>query len=49
VGTLVDVNLSAVFGTPPPNERVLTVSALATWLTVLLAAWPDRHRSSSSC
>ena len=44
LGLLVVLWLGAVFGPPPPNERVLTMSALAIWLTVPWAAWADRHR-----
>jgi len=38
--------VGSVFGPPPPNERVIAVSALALWLTVPWAAWADRHRST---
>ncbi len=36
--------VGSVFGPPPPNERVLAVSALAMWVTVPWAAWADHHR-----
>ena len=35
--------LGSVFGPPPPDTRVLAVSALAIWLTVPWAAWADRR------
>lgn len=41
------VYLASLFGPPPPNVRVLAMSALAIWLTVPWAAWADRHRASS--
>ena len=34
----------SVFGPPPPNVRVLALSALALWLTIPWAAWADRQR-----
>lgn len=34
----------SVFGPPPPNIRVLALSALALWLTIPWAAWADRQR-----
>jgi hypothetical protein len=36
--------IASVFGPPPPNTRVLALSALAIWLTVPWAAWADRRR-----
>ncbi len=44
VGLLVVVYFASTFGPPPPNVRVLAVSALVIWLTVPWAAWADRHR-----
>jgi len=44
VGLLFVVYLASIFGPPPPNVRVLALSALAIWLTVPWAAWADRHR-----
>ena len=38
--------LGSVFGPPPPDTRVLALSALAIWLTVPWAAWADRRSSS---
>jgi len=38
------VYFASTFGPPPPNVRVLAVSALVIWLTVPWAAWADRHR-----
>ena len=37
----------AIFGPPPPNDRMLAWSALSIWLTVPWAAWADRHRKST--
>ena len=39
--------LGSVFGPPPPDTRVLAISALAIWLTVPWAAWADRHSQPS--
>jgi hypothetical protein len=41
------VYIGSLFGPPPPNERVIAISALTLWLTVPWAAWADRHRSAS--
>lgn len=38
------VYLASLFGSPPPNVRVLAFSALALWLTIPWAAWGDRQR-----
>jgi len=46
LGLLAVLYLGSVFGPPPPNARVLAISALAVWLTVPWAAWADRHRQS---
>ena len=40
---LVALYFASTFGPPPPNVRVLALSALAIWLTVPWAAWADRH------
>ena len=44
--TLVIIYLGAVFGPPPPSERVLAISGLAGWLFVAWGYWIDRHRST---
>jgi hypothetical protein len=36
--------LASLFGPPPPNVRVLALSALALWLAIPWAAWGDRQR-----
>jgi hypothetical protein len=36
----------SVFGPPPPNIRVLALSALALWLTIPWAAYGDRQREA---
>lgn len=41
---LAAVYAASVLGPPPPNVRVVALSALALWLTVLWAAWADRQR-----
>ena len=45
--TLVIIYLAAVFGPPPPSERVLAISGLAGWLFVAWGYWIDRHRSTT--
>ena len=35
---------ASLLGPPPPNVRILALSALALWLTVPWAAWADRQR-----
>lgn len=35
----------AIFGPPPPSEKVIALSANAQWLYVLLSFWVDKHRS----
>jgi hypothetical protein len=37
--------MSALFGPPPPNERVLAWSGLALWILPLWATWADRHHA----
>lgn len=44
--TLIFVYVAAVFGPPPPSERVLAISGLAGWLFVAWGYWIDRHRST---
>lgn len=44
---LVTLWAGAIFGPPPPNDRVLAWSALLIWLTVPWAAWADRHREDT--
>lgn len=36
--------LAALFGPPPPNERVLASTALIGWIVIPWAYWIDRHR-----
>lgn len=36
--------LSAVFGPPPPSEKVIAFLGLTAWLFPLLLGWIDRHR-----
>ena len=38
------VYLASLFGSPPPNVRVLAFSALALWLTIPWAVWGDQQR-----
>jgi hypothetical protein len=40
--------LAAVFGPPPPDERMLAWVGLSGWLIVLWAWWVDRHRSAAA-
>ena len=35
----------SVFGPPPPNERIVSLSGLAMWLFVPWGYWIDRHRA----
>jgi hypothetical protein len=44
--TLVIIYLAAVFGPPPPSERVLAITGLAGWLFVAWGYWIDRHRAT---
>lgn len=37
---------SSLFGPPPPNVRVLALSALALWLAIPWAAWGDGQREA---
>jgi hypothetical protein len=48
LGLLAVVYLASLFGPPPPSVQALAWSALAMWLTVVWAAWADRHRQSSA-
>ena len=41
---LVAVYGASLLGPPPPNVRILALSALALWLTVPWAAWADHQR-----
>lgn len=41
---LAAVYAASVLGPPPPNVRVVSLSALALWLTVPWSAWADRQR-----
>lgn len=43
-GVLLLVFVASSFGPPPPNERVIAISALAGWLVVAWAYWVDAHR-----
>ena len=45
LGFLLLVYLASVFGPPPPSDRAIAWSGIATWLLVLWAAWVDRHRA----
>jgi len=38
--------LAALFGPPPPSEKMLAISALAGWLLIPWACWVDRHRAA---
>lgn len=38
------VYIASLVGPPPPNVRVVALSALALWLTVPWAAWADSQR-----
>ena len=42
--TLTVLYLAAVFGPPPPDERVLAITGLLGWLFVAWGYWIDRHR-----
>ena len=42
---LVAIYIGSVFGPPPPNVKVLAITALAIWLTIPWAARADQHRS----
>ena len=37
--------MGAAFGPPPPDTKILALTALAIWLTIPWAAWADRHRT----
>lgn len=41
---LAAVYAASLLGPPPPNVRILALSALALWLTVPWSAWADRQR-----
>jgi hypothetical protein len=43
LGFLLVAYFASIFGPPPPNVRILALSALAIWLTVPWAAWADSH------
>ena len=45
LGLLTALWLGALFGPPPPNERVLAFSGLAGWLFLPWGYWIDRHRA----
>jgi membrane-bound metal-dependent hydrolase YbcI (DUF457 family) len=36
---------ASVFGPPPPNERIVSLSGLAMWLFIPWGYWIDRHRA----
>src|SRR5215472_1368653 len=38
------VYAASLLGPPPPNVRIVALSALALWLTVPWTAWADRQR-----
>jgi len=38
------VYAASLLGPPPPNVRMVALSALALWLTVPWTAWADRQR-----
>ncbi|MGH9368171.1 MAG: hypothetical protein ACRD3M_10910, partial [Thermoanaerobaculia bacterium] len=40
--------LAALFGPPPPSEKVIASSALLGWLFVPWGYWVDRHRAGRS-
>ena len=42
--TLVVLYVAAVFGPPPPSERVLAYTGLLGWAFVAWGYWIDRHR-----
>lgn len=42
--TLTVLYLAAVFGPPPPDQRVLAITGLLGWLFVAWGYWIDRHR-----
>lgn len=46
--TLAVIYIANAAGTPPPNERVLALMALSTWLLPLWAWWFDRHREAAA-
>jgi hypothetical protein len=48
LGLLTALWLGALFGTPPPNDRVLAIGGLAGWLVVPWGYWIDRHRVARS-
>ena len=41
---LAAVYAASLLGPPPPNARIVALSALGLWLTVPWAAWADRQR-----
>ena len=45
VALLILAWMSALFGPPPPNEKILAWSGLALWILPAWAAWADRHRA----
>ena len=48
LGFLLLVYLASIFGPPPPSDRAIAWSGLATWLLVLWGAWVDRHRAPTA-
>ena len=40
------VYAASLLGPPPPNVRILALSAMVLWLTVPWAAWADRQRET---
>ena len=42
--TLTVLYLAAVFGPPPPDQRMLAITGLLGWLFVAWGYWIDRHR-----
>lgn len=44
VALLVAIWSVGIGGSPPPNERVIAISALTLWLFVPWSWWVDRHR-----
>ena len=45
---LIVVYLSAAFGPPPPNPRVLAAMGLLSWIFIPWGWWMDRHRGLRS-
>jgi hypothetical protein len=48
IGLLFALWMGALFGSPPPNTRVLAISGLFGWILLPWAYWIDRHREVKS-